>query len=97
MAASFSKAWKRPWWKCLFQLRVGEEVRVAVAESLRDYFPDRWTWLFVLGIAFLSYGTAAFMCSRYNHEYNRHVHPVFHPWAILVGCGLVWYSVRNSP
>jgi len=64
--------------------------------SLRDYFPDRWTWLFVLGIAFFSYGSAAFMYSRYNHEYNRHVHPVFHLWAILVGCGLVWYSVRKS-
>jgi hypothetical protein len=41
------------------------------------------------GIALISYGSAAFMYSRWDYEYNRHVHPVFHPWAILLGCGLV--------
>jgi hypothetical protein len=40
-------------------------------------------------MALFSYGSAAFMYSRSNHEYNRHVHPVFHPWAIILGCGLL--------
>lgn len=60
--------------------------------SLRDYFPDRWAWLFVLGMTLFSYGSSVFMFSRWNHAYNRHVHPVFHsgrsPWVAL------WFGMR---
>ena len=65
--------------------------------GMPSYLPDRSTWLFVLGIAALSYGSAATQYSRWDHRYNAHVHPVFHPWAIVLGVILVWPSVRKKP
>ncbi len=65
--------------------------------GLGSYLPDRKTWLFVLGIAFLSYGSAAFQYSRWDHRSNANVHPVFHAWAVIVGIFLVWYSLPKRP
>jgi len=65
--------------------------------SIQSYLPDHSTWLFVLGITALSYGSAAMQYSRWNHRYNAHVHPVFHLWAIAVGVVLIWLSVRKRP
>ncbi|HWG19596.1 MAG TPA: hypothetical protein VG225_03635 [Terracidiphilus sp.] len=53
------------------------------------------TWLFVGGVVALSYGTAAVQYSRWNHAENAHVHPVFHPWAILLGVALIVLSYRK--
>ncbi len=63
--------------------------------SMRSYSLDRSTpWLFVIGIFVLSYGTAAMQYSRWNHAENAHVHPVFHPWAIVVGIALIVLSYK---
>jgi hypothetical protein len=62
---------------------------------LRSYLPDSSTALFVIGIVVLSYGTAAMQYSRWNHAENVHVHPVFHPWAIVVGLVLLGVSLRK--
>ena len=51
------------------------------------------TMLFVLGIFVTSYGIAAMQYSRWDHTYNSHVHPVFHPWAIIVGLVLISISI----
>jgi hypothetical protein len=62
--------------------------------SLWSYLLDSSTALFVIGIVVLSYGTAAVLYSRWNHAENVHVHPVFHPWAIVVGLVLLGVSLR---
>jgi uncharacterized membrane protein HdeD (DUF308 family) len=54
------------------------------------------TMLFVVGIAIIAYGTAAFQYTRWNRDYNRAIHPSFHPWAIVVGVILVYFSSRKS-
>jgi hypothetical protein len=53
-----------------------------------------WVGLGLLVGMELSYGTAAFQYSRSNHSENAHVHPVFHPWAIIVGVLLTVASYR---
>lgn len=52
--------------------------------------------MFMIGVCVLSYGTAAMQYSRWNHAENAHVHPVFHPWAIIVGIALIVLSY-NTP
>ncbi len=48
----------------------------------------------VIGVVVLSYGTAAMQYSRWNHAEDARVHPVFHPWAIIVGIGLIGLSYK---
>ena len=55
---------------------------------------SRSTILFVLGVFLLAYGSAAMQYSRWDHGFNRHVHPVFHVWAIVVGLLLIVVSYR---
>ena len=56
---------------------------------------DRSTWAFVIGVFVLAYGTAAMQYSRWNHAENAHVHPVFHPWAIVLGVALIVLSLTK--
>jgi len=63
---------------------------------LTSYLPDGPTWLYVFGITLLAYGTAAMQYSRWNHAANRLVHPVFHPWAIVLGIGLTWLAIKKT-
>jgi hypothetical protein len=51
--------------------------------------------LFVIGILVIAYGTAAMQYSRWNHAENALVHPVFHPWAIVVGLTLLVISIKK--
>jgi hypothetical protein len=62
--------------------------------SMKSFSLDRSTWVFVIGILVLSYGTAAIQYSRWNHAENARVHPVFHPWAIVVGIVLIVLSYK---
>ena len=55
---------------------------------------SRSTWVFVVGVLVLSYGSAAMQYSRWNHAENARVHPVFHPWAIAVGIALIVLSYK---
>jgi hypothetical protein len=50
------------------------------------------TITFCAGVLLISFGLAGFQYKRWDHAYNRTVIPVFHPWAILVGIALIWYS-----
>jgi uncharacterized membrane protein HdeD (DUF308 family) len=52
------------------------------------------TWVFVAGVLTLAYGMAAVQSSRWNHVENATVHPIFHPWAIIVGIALIVISYR---
>ena len=63
---------------------------------LWSYLPDGSTWLFVAGVFLLAYGTAAMQYSRWNHTANAQVHPVFHPWAILVGVGVICLAIKRT-
>jgi hypothetical protein len=54
------------------------------------------TWLSVIGVIVLSYGIAAMQYSRWNHAENARVHPVFHPWAIIVGLATIVLSFKIS-
>jgi uncharacterized membrane protein HdeD (DUF308 family) len=56
---------------------------------------DKSTWAFVIGVFVLAYGTAAMQYSRWNHAENAHVHPVFHPWAIVLGVALIVLSLTK--
>jgi len=62
--------------------------------SIKSFSLGRSTWMFVIGIVVLSYGTAAMQYSRWNHAEDARVHPVFHPWAIIVGIGLIVLSYK---
>jgi hypothetical protein len=64
--------------------------------SFWSYLPDGSTVLFVIGVFVLSYGTAAMQYSRWNHTENAHVHPVFHPWAIVLGVVLLGVSLKKK-
>jgi tryptophan-rich sensory protein len=63
--------------------------------SISRYLPYGSTWAFVLGVISLGYGSSAFMYKRWDHEYNKHVQPAFHPWAIALGVLLIWIAVRK--
>ena len=62
--------------------------------SMKSFSLDRSTWIFVIGIFVLSYGTAAMQYSRWNHAENARVHPVFHPWALVAGIALIVLSYK---
>jgi len=62
---------------------------------LWSYLPDGSTWLFVAGVFLLAYGTTAMQFSRWNHTANALVHPVFHPWAILIGVGVICLAIKR--
>ena len=62
--------------------------------SLASFSLDRSTWTFVAGVLALMYGTAGMQYSRWNHAENAHIHPVFHPWAIVVGIALIVLSYK---
>jgi hypothetical protein len=62
--------------------------------SMSWFALDRSTWVFVLGVITLAYGTAAIQYSRWNHAENAHVHLVGHPWAIVVGIALIVLSYK---
>jgi hypothetical protein len=64
--------------------------------SVWSYVPDRPTWLFVVDVVLLAYGTAVMQSSRYDHAANRLVHPVFHPWAIVLGVGVTWLAIKKT-
>jgi hypothetical protein len=54
----------------------------AKKSATTNYWP---ALLFVGGIYFASFGVSAFRYSRWDHAHNALVHPVYHPWAIVVG------------
>jgi uncharacterized membrane protein HdeD (DUF308 family) len=60
--------------------------------SFSSFGLDKSTWAFVVGMFLLAYGTAAMQYSRWNHRENALVHPVFHPWAIVLGLALIVLS-----
>jgi hypothetical protein len=62
--------------------------------AIKSLSLGRSTWMFVIGIFVLSYGTAAIQYSRWSHAENARVHPVFHPWAIIVGIALILLSYK---
>ncbi|MGA7316249.1 MAG: hypothetical protein WBX22_20020 [Silvibacterium sp.] len=64
--------------------------------SLWSHLPDGSTALFAIDIVVLGYGTTAMQYSRWNHAENAHVHPVFHPWAIVLGLVLLGASLRKK-
>src|SRR5450631_1094258 len=51
---------------------------------LTDLLLDGWLWLSLIGFFFLMYGTSLMLYSRWNHRENVGLHPVFHPWAIVL-------------
>ena len=59
---------------------------------MSNFALDKSTWEFVGGVLLLAYGTAAMQYSRWNHVENAHVHPLFHPWAIILGIALLVLS-----
>jgi hypothetical protein len=61
----------------------------------RGYLPDRWTLMFVAGIYVTAYGLSVMQYSRWDHAYNAAVHPVFHPWAVIVGILMIVLSLRK--
>ncbi len=63
--------------------------------TLGAFALDMSTWAFVGGMFVLAYGTAAMQYSRWNHVENASVHPVFHPWAILLGVALIVLSLTR--
>jgi hypothetical protein len=58
---------------------------------------DRYTILFVLGVYATCYGLSACQYSRWDHEFNKHVTPVFHPWATILGIVMIVISIRFRP
>lgn len=64
--------------------------------NLKRYLPDGKTWIFVLGMALIAFGSSAILYSRSDHRRNADVHPVFHPWALVLGILLVWLSSREN-
>ncbi len=54
----------------------------------------RSTWVFVIGVLLLSYGTAGMQYSRWSDAENARVHPVFHAWGIVVGIALIVLSYK---
>jgi hypothetical protein len=64
--------------------------------SLKEYWLDRSTLLFIAGVLLFAYGSSAMQYSRWDHVYNATVHPVFHPWAAVVGVIAVVIAVRNT-
>ena len=62
--------------------------------SMKSFSLDRSTWMFLIGILVLSYGTAAMQYSRWNHAENARVHAVLHPWAIIAGIALIVLSYK---
>jgi hypothetical protein len=63
--------------------------------SMKSFSLDRSTWMFLIGIFVLSYGTAALQYSRWNHVENASVRPVFHPWAIVGGIAIIVLSLTR--
>jgi hypothetical protein len=57
--------------------------------------------LVVGGLYFTAFGLSAFSYSRWDHARNRFIHPVYHPWAIVVGLLMIglayWPHVANPP
>jgi hypothetical protein len=62
--------------------------------SISGFSLSRSTWVFVAGVLVLSYGTAGMQYSRWNHAENALVHPIFHPWAIVVGIAMIVLSYK---
>ncbi len=62
--------------------------------SMNWFALGRSTWVFVVGVLTLVYGTAGMQYSRWNHAENALVHPVFHPWAIVIGMALIVLSYK---
>ena len=62
--------------------------------TLGAFALDMSTRTFVVGAFVLAYGTAALQYSRWNHAENGRVHPVYHPWAIIVGIALIVLSYK---
>jgi hypothetical protein len=62
--------------------------------SMGSFSLDSSTWMFVIGVLVLSYGSAAMQYSRWNHTENAGVHPVFHPWAIVLGIAVIVLSYK---
>jgi hypothetical protein len=62
--------------------------------SMKSFSLYKSTWIFVIGVLVLSYGIAALQYSRWNNAENARVHPVFHPWAIIVGIALIVLSFK---
>ena len=46
-------------------------------------------FLFVIGMYVASFGIGACQFSRWNHRENALIHPIFHPWAIVLGAGII--------
>jgi hypothetical protein len=67
-----------------------------IRPSAWSYLPDGPTWLFVVGVLLLAYGIAAMQYSRWNHAANRLVRPVFHPWAVVLGVGVIWLAIMKT-
>jgi hypothetical protein len=51
--------------------------------------------MFVAGVFIAAYGSSAMQYSRWDHAYNATVHPVFHPWAVIVGVLMIIFALRN--
>jgi uncharacterized membrane protein YidH (DUF202 family) len=64
---------------------------------LKSYMLTASTVLFVIAVLILMYGTAGMQYSRWNHTENAHVHPVFHPWAIVLGIVLLVVAIKKTP
>ncbi len=64
--------------------------------SLSSFALYKSTWAFVVGMFVLAYGSAAMQYSRWNHRENALVHPVFHPWAIVLGLALIVLSYTKQ-
>jgi hypothetical protein len=60
------------------------------------YRLDRSTLLFVGGVLLAAWGMSAMRYSRWDHTFNAHVQPIFHPWAILAGFLVIIYSIRST-
>jgi hypothetical protein len=62
---------------------------------VKGYLLSPSTLMFVAGVFIAAYGSSAMQYSRWDHAYNATVHPVFHPWAVIVGVLMIIFALRN--
>ena len=65
----------------------------AISPETKIYSP---AYLYILGLFTLLFGTGAYRYRRGDYEYNRHLQPEYHLWAIVAGLLMILLAYRAN-